>query len=210
MQTTDFVFKNTTASVYVAKLPDKIGLDVLYPQVRQDEITACTNERVKRQKYYAWKLLAYAVKQSFGWDINALSFSKGKNGKWTSPNFSFSLSHSKDVVVVAISGAPIGMDVEKIEPEKAEFLQKTLTEKEREEFALLVENNDRIDYLFERWTQKESCFKIVGSGAFRPAKIVIGGVVESKKVKMDGEEYMLSVAMESVARVQYFFDVGLG
>ena len=160
MQTMGVNTKNNTAFVYVAKLPDKIGLDVLYPQARQDEINTCASERVKRQKYYAWKLLAYALQDGFGVDINTLSFSKGKNGKWTSPSFSFSLSHSKDVVAVAISKNAIGVDVEKIVPEKAEFLEKTLTDDERKQWLSLESEPARIEYLFERWTKKESFFKI--------------------------------------------------
>lgn len=193
--------------VYWAKIPDEIGKEMLFPLERQNEVLACGNEKVRMQKYYAWKLLKYALRESFGYEMERLSFCKEKNGKWTSPSCYFSISHSHDAVAVAVGNAPIGVDLEKIASEKAEFLQKTLTEQERAEFALLFDENERVEYLFESWTKKESFFKRVGDGAFRPSKIAVDKGVVTKSVTIDGERYVLSLAAESVAAARYFFDV---
>ncbi len=196
------------ADVYVAKIPDETGKEMLFPMERQNEVLACGNEKVRRQKYYAWKLLEYALRETFGYEMKTLSFCKGRNGKWTSPSCYFSISHSNGVVAVAVASAPIGVDVEKIAPEKAEFLQKVLTEKEREKLALISCKEERAEYLFELWTKKESIFKKVGDGAFRPSKIVVTEhSVATKKFAVDGVEYMLSVAAENAAGARYFFDV---
>ena len=193
--------------VYLTKIPNGMGRDVLFPIERQNEVLACGNEKVRRQKYYAWELLKYALRESFGYEMERLSFCKGKNGKWTSPNCCFSITHSHDAVAVAVGNAPIGVDLEKIAPEKAKFLQTVLTEKERQEFALLFNENERVDYLFEIWTKKESIFKKTGDGVFRPSKIAVDKGVVTKSVTIDGEKYVLSVAAENVAAVRYFFDV---
>ena len=198
------------ADVYLAKIPSGIGQGVLLPIERQNEVLACKNERVKGQKYYAWKLLEHALRESFGYKIGDLEFCKGKNGKWTTPRCHFSISHSYNVVAVAVASGPIGVDVEKIAPEKAEFLQKTLTEQEREEFALIIEACDRAQYLFESWTKKESIFKKAGDGSFRPSKIAVDiGGLATKKLSIDGEEYVLSVAAENAIEARYFLDVDL-
>ncbi len=198
------------ADVYMAKIPDGMGQDVLFPIERQNEVLACGNEKVRRQKYYAWKLLEYALRESFGWEMEGLSLCKGKNGKWTSPRCYFSLSHSHNAVAVAVSEGPIGVDVEKIAPEKAEFLQKTLTEQERAEFSLVVGERNRLKYLFESWTKKESIFKKVGDGLFRPQKIAVDkGAVTKEKLSIDGEEYVLSVAADNAVDVRYFLGVEL-
>lgn len=193
--------------VYLTKIPDEIGKEMLFPIERQNEVLACGNEKVRRQKYYAWKLLKYALRESFGYEMERLSFCKEKNGKWTSPSCYFSISHSHDAVAVAVGNAPIGVDLEKIASEKAEFLQKTLTEQERAEFALIACEQDCVKYLFESWTKKESIFKKVGDGAFRPSKIAVDKGVVTKSVTIDGERYVLSLAAENVAAARYFFDV---
>ncbi len=203
--------QNGTVGVYLTKIPAEIGQGVLYPIERQNEVLACTNEKARRQKYYAWKLLDYALSESFGYKIGDLELCKGKNGKWTSPSCYFSLSHSHNAVAVAVSDRPIGVDVEKLAPKKAEFLQRVLTEQERAEFGLLVGEKSRLEYLFESWTKKESIFKKAGEGAFRPKKIAVDTIATaSKKIEIGGEEYILSVAAENAQAAQYFFDVDLG
>ena len=202
--------KTLFADVYWAKIPSEMGQNVLFPPERQKEIIACGNEKVRRQKYYAWKLLEYALRESLGCEIGDLEFFKGNNGKWTSSSCYFSLSHSHSAVAVAVSDYPIGVDVEKLVPEKAEFLQRVLTEQERAEFALLVGEKSRLEYLFESWTKKESVFKKAGDGSFRPTKIAVDkNFVTTKKVLIDGEEYALSMAAENVTGVRHFVGVEL-
>lgn len=198
------------ADVYVAKMPREIGAERILPTARADEIAECQSDKVQRQKYYAWRLLGYALQQTFGYAIETLDFCKGKNGKWTTPYCYFSLSHSENAVAVAVSDRAIGVDVERVNAEKAAFLQTVLTAQEREEIAVLTDETERVEYLFKRWTQKESFFKRAGDGAFRPSKIAVdGALVSTKKMVIDGEEYMLSVAVENVAAARYVLDVDL-
>ena len=197
------------ADVYVAELPDGEPVEPLFPAARQEEVLACKDERVRRQKYYAWKLLGYALQRSLGYKIEEMRFRKEKNGKWTTPSCAFSLSHSHGVAAVAVSDGEVGVDVEKIVPERADFLQKILTEQERAAFAAKGEE-DRVQTLFEIWTKKESIFKRAGDGFFRPQKIALeSACVQTEKLSLNGGEYALSVATESGVAVRYFFGVDL-
>lgn len=197
------------ADVYVAELPDEEPVAPLFPAARQEEVLDCKDDRVRRQKYYAWKLLGYALQRSLGYKIEEMTFCKEKNGKWTTPSCVFSLSHSHGVVAVAVSNGEVGVDVEKIVPKKADFLQRTLTEGERAAFAVKDER-EAAQTLFEIWTKKESIFKRAGYGFFRPHKIAVeSACVQTEKLSLDGGEYALSVATESGVAVRYFFDVDL-
>ncbi len=201
--------KTIFADVYVAKMPDEIGNDLLFPPERQNEVLACANDRVRRQKYYAWKLLGYALQYSCGLDMDVLTFDKEKSGKWTLPNCYFSLSHSHNAVAVAVANRPIGVDVELVSGRKKEILQKTLTAAERTEYETLP-SHTKIEYLIKTWTQKESFFKMTGDGVFRPSKIVVDkSVVLTQKIQISGEEYALSVAAKNVTDVRWFEQIDL-
>lgn len=198
------------ADVYVAKMPREIGAGRIFPTARAAEIAECQSDKVKRQKYYAWRLLGYALQQTFGYAIERIDMCKSKNGKWTTPHCYFSLSHSENAVAVAVSDRAIGVDVERVNAEKAAFLQTVLTAQEGEEIAVLTDETERVEYLFKRWTQKESFFKRTGDGAFRPSKIAVDGeLVTTKKLSIESEEYMLSVAVENAANTRYVLDVDL-
>ena len=195
--------------VYVANVPDEIGNDLLFPSERQNEVLACANDRARRQKYYVWKLLGYALQRSCGLEMDALAFHKEKSGKWTVPNCYFSLSHSYNAVAVAVSNRPIGVDLELISDRKEGILQKTLTAAERAEYETLPPNT-KLEYLIKTWTQKESFFKMTGDGLFRPQKIAVDkSLIATKKFQISGEEYVLSVAAENVTGVRRFEQIDL-
>ncbi len=189
--------------VYWAELPEKIpenGLETLFPASRADEIIACSNELVKRQKYYVWRLLEYAFMRTFGYKISTLELHKNEHGKWETPQCFFSLSHSGNALAVAVSRTPVGVDIEKINGQKTQFLEKILTEKEREQLCL---EENKTAFLVRRWSEKESIFKTLNEARFAPAKIQTGEhSVSSSTVEIAGEEYVLSVATEYLDKVR--------
>ena len=122
--------------VYYAKIPAQYGRDTLYPPARQWEIEACASEKVRKEKYYAWKLLERAVQDFLGASITDLRFTKSENGKWKSDRVEFSLSHSASAVAVALSNAPVGVDIQRVAPlKRTDFLRKVLTEEELAELT---------------------------------------------------------------------------
>ena len=87
--------KMPIANVYIAEIPNQSEWGEVYPPARQAEIDAVKNEKVKREKYYVWKLLEYALLHAFGKRIEEISFTKSVNGKWECDFCYFSLSHSE-------------------------------------------------------------------------------------------------------------------
>ena len=179
--------------VYVAKIPDKVVLKPLYPAERTQEIETCQNERVKKQKYCVWKLLAYALRQSYGIQLEDLSLKKEKNGKWTAEGYFFSLSHCDDVAVVAVSRKKVGVDVEKISDKMKKLQEKFLTEKE---LCVLASQENKGFYLAEKWTQKESIFKMLSRTVFSPKTIQTSEYNTHTAFLKEMGNYILSVAIE--------------
>lgn len=73
------------------------------------------------------------------------------------PDFHFSISHSKGLVVAAVSDKPIGADCERIDKIRPHALRRSFTAEEQ----LYAASPERF---YEVWTRKEAYFKFLGTG----------------------------------------------
>jgi 4'-phosphopantetheinyl transferase len=76
------------------------------------------------------------------------------------------VSHSGDVVLVAVSsGAPVGVDVERIDPRAARELEhaNVFAARETDELAQLPDAL-RVNAFFHIWTAREAIMKLAGAG----------------------------------------------
>ncbi len=181
--------------VYLGKIPENVRFSALYPAAREEEVAACKNERVRREKYCAWKLLGYAFQKSFGVDIRDLPFVKLPTGKWQTEGYSFSISHTDGLVVVGVAREPIGVDAEKFRPQLLRLGDKILTEGEKTEYAK-IPKAQKEGFLLRSWTVKESIFKAFGKGGFLPREIDCGAHAWAYGERaFQGEIYAIAVAM---------------
>lgn len=196
--------------VYVCAMPNESKLSSLYPAERNREVNSIKNENVKREKYYVWKLLEYALDRSLGIKLKKAGIKKSENGKWKSSECEFSLSHSSGVLAVAISRKPVGVDIEKISAPRSErFAERILTEKEFNNYSA-KEKSLSPEFLIEKWTQKESIFKSLDEKYFNPSKIETENAsVRTERLTVNGEEYMLSVASQTPNRLKLVKDIEL-
>ncbi len=103
----------------------------------------------KARSVGAAAVLRFAIEDSTEYNYDDLTFSVDEKGKpYVEGNmFYFSLSHSGDYAVCAISDSPIGIDIEKDIP---------LSKKIKKKFA-----ENTLD-----WTKKEAKGKLTGNGFF--------------------------------------------
>ena len=118
--------------LYYAEITDIDRSNMVYPKERMDEILECKNESVRREKYSAWKLLEYAVKDAFSLDFDNLQFTKLDSGQWVCDKCSFSISHSDGVAAVAVSDVSVGVDIEPVRAIDQRLASKVLTDSEYE------------------------------------------------------------------------------
>ena len=164
-------FEKIKTYIYYAKIPKKYTFEKVYPLLREKEILNTSNQKIKEQKYFVWKLLSVSLNHLFGMDIKQFNIRKKSSGKWVCKDIYFSLSHSKKVVAVAISCEPIGVDLQAIVGVKGGFENKTLTSKEKNEYSLL-EDEKKQEFLITKWAQKESVFKMQNKLVFKPSKTI--------------------------------------
>ena len=179
--------------VFTAKIPKYTG-ETLYPQARQEEISSVKNEKTRTEKYGVWKLLQYAVEKTLSRPFTEFVFTKNTNGKWLCKDFYFSLSHSKNAVAVAISSAPVGVDIQKDQPlQSLSIAKKMLTEEEYKTYQNLPKTQMNA-YLVGTWTKKEAAFKRSDENRFTPTKIQLSDTENCIKTKIEDEEYFLSTS----------------
>ncbi len=199
-----FVCNTPIAHVYIATIPENVQFGSIAPKQREEEINACAHERVKKEKYCAWKLLEYALKHSFQLSLSELEFQKTERGKWITPSCHFSITHCGGVVAVAVSTEKVGVDVEKYSDKLRSASRRFLTEKERL-FLQTLKESEQLDYLARKWTQKESIFKAFGEGSFAPSKIETDEYTTFTKTLENG--YVLTVASNDVEQIRWYQNV---
>lgn len=124
------------------------------------EIEQIGNEKVKKEKLYAFALLEKGL-SSLGLDVNALSPHKDIDGKWRFDGIEASLSHSGELCCCAIAPHSVGVDVEAVRPVKERLIDAVLTQDERERL-LQIHGEAKNGNFILMWTEKEAVFKSTG------------------------------------------------
>ncbi len=196
--------KKCFAYLYAAAFPFVAEDKMISFAPRAEEISACSNEFLRKQKFYVWKLLEFATVDALGLKLDLLNLKRDKNGKWHSDKCCFSLTHSKNVVAVALSDNPIGVDAERVDSQRfdAALENRIATQAEKTMFGDRFAHAERVCAL---WTRKESMFKREGEKVFRPcvADACFSGC-RSFFLKGLNDEFILSAAGGSMSQAILF------
>lgn len=120
-----------------------------------DELRAKRRGRSpQRGSAFGVSLLEYAVRDTWGMELPELSApGTGKPVFVNCPDKHFSVSHSKTHVLVALSDAPVGADLETRREISQQSMQMIMNGQEMQEFDF-----------FELWCLRESVYKLNGAG----------------------------------------------
>lgn len=115
----------------------------------------------------AWPLLKQAVHLCWGWEAlpPVERSSRGKPLFQGMPDRWFSLSHSGGMALCALSGQPVGVDVELVRPRRAKLLQWALSQDE------LAHCDGTWEDFYRAWTLKESWCKREDAPLYPPRKV---------------------------------------
>ncbi|MBR2466640.1 MAG: 4'-phosphopantetheinyl transferase superfamily protein [Clostridia bacterium] len=181
--------------VYIAALP-RGGADasLIEHEGRREELLLVKNERLFLEKFYSWRLLEKALGLRFAKTPSELGLAKNAIGAWTSPYAYVSISHSGGALAVAVSSAPVGVDVEKVgAPRSEKFAERMLNERE---LSLFCDTPDgmKSKMLMRLWTMKEALFKASGKERFVPRFTDTSSGASSRVVLLGEECFVVSYA----------------
>ncbi|MBQ3527316.1 MAG: 4'-phosphopantetheinyl transferase superfamily protein [Clostridia bacterium] len=160
--------KNLVYIADTAPLEDAELFEKLYQSVsseRRAKIDRLRNEREKRLSLGAYVLLKKALSDI---GIDSFSLEYGENGKpYLAGNTGvyFSLSHSFERVMCALSDCEIGCDVERVQKKSLAVADRFFAP---EEIALIKGAENETDMFSRIWTLKESFLKMTGKGMTIP------------------------------------------
>jgi phosphopantetheine--protein transferase-like protein len=120
------------------------------------------------------------------------------------PDLSFSVSHSRDVVLVAIAmGATVGVDVEVRRPRKYldRLARRILTDAEYGPWAAQA-GADQLESFLRHWTRREAYLKAIGLGLAGGMRDALSGAKDWTFTDIAGlEDAVGTVAVDRHARV---------
>lgn len=174
--------------VYLAG-PCETQTGEIYPEERKNYVFAAENGQVVKLRYSVWKLLERAVEDTYGRPMNSLKFTFEESGKWTCESFCFSLSHTRGMVVAAISNGGVGADVESISAFEKRMGRPSFARALRERLgAQGCADKD----LIKRWTQWESEIKLGGKNLSCGAEYLTFG------------DFLIAVCAERGEKAKFF------
>ncbi len=175
--------------IYFADITDKIESEydkIGFNKERLKYISEIKDSLRRLQSVAVWDLLIKALKKDFGCNNPEFIFD-GKKWSLINSTVKFSLSHSNNLVAVAISDeGNIGVDVEKID-------DKILKAKN------LLGEETSLKCLTKLWTEKEAEFKC---GKKENKKIYSTEISDKKN-----NEYILSVATDKINEIPLFIKI---
>lgn len=178
----------------ISKMSDE---DFLNAYIKSDESRKAKADKLrqkpaKKLSIAAGELVRNAIANEFNMANEDIRFRVGKNGKPYIEGISvhFSISHSKNIAVCAISDRPVGIDIE--------FIRDVNLNVAKRQFA-----PDELKYVFEKWdlskkrffeiwTRKEAYVKLIGRGiSYFPNFSVMGNNKIETHIR---NRYIVSIA----------------
>ena len=206
--------------LYVAdimNLPDPLTVPELLqklPMNRQQRIHNMKQEKSRKQSMGVGLLLEKVLAL---YHMENSQLSVGEHGKPMIDGLEFSLSHSGELVICAVSDKPVGCDVEKIRKAPECVAERFFSD--REQAYLSQFSGEEYDKAFFRlWTMKESYVKMTGEGMGVPMEqyeVVVddcarvirdGGVQECYVSEVEIPGYIISICAEESAHAELIWE----
>ncbi|MDO5449079.1 MAG: 4'-phosphopantetheinyl transferase superfamily protein [Clostridia bacterium] len=182
---------------------------------RREKIDRLRQEKDKRLSLGAECLLKIALQNE---GIESFEYQYGEHGKpYIDDEIEFSISHSGDFAICAISNKDVGCDIEQIGTADLKLAKRFFTQAE---YEMLSSSTEDIDTLFFRlWTMKESLIKLTGRGINQPlnsfevdvykGKTLYNGTIYHFKEYEIDKNYRCCVCSESACKpTQVNVDLG--
>lgn len=130
---------------------------------RLERIGRCKNEK-KRKELICTGVLLKRVLEHFGEKSSLIKESENGKPYLDGEKIFFNISHSKDYVLIAVSGSEVGIDIQKPAEGTENLVSKIFSDEERRSY-----NAGDFSFSF-LWALKESYMKLTGQGLSKDMK----------------------------------------
>jgi len=121
-----------------------------------DQVNKYKEEDQRRRSFFSWYLL-YLKLVERKINVSNLKVEFNENGKPLIEGINFNISHSYNLVAIAISSHEVGIDLELVEEKDNERIAKKIMNEE--EYQKYLKNKE---YFYKVWTKKEAYLKRKG------------------------------------------------
>ena len=155
---------------------------------KKDSVVKMQSEHKRKLRIAADMLCRKGISEFCGVPENEITIRLTSLGKPYAAGLpvNFSISHSGDYAVCAVSGNEIGIDIEKIRAVHPRAYEKFCTEKE----ARYIDSEE--NGFFKIWTLKEAYFKCIGTG-ITDFQSVDAFSNDFKKTKVENDNYIMHI-----------------
>lgn len=142
-------------------------------EVWMQQVSGRTPEEKKEQSRAGYWMLVDMVKTKYGHDLEketdpVMRAETGKPYLRLHPELFFNISHSGEWITCAMGNVPVGIDIQYHRKIKLEQTAKKICNPEEWElFQQADTEREKMDFLFQIWTKKESYLKYTGEGIRR-------------------------------------------
>ena len=95
--------------VYVARIPETVGAEGIYPEKRRAEIESIVSGELRNNARFLWQLLGVAAQHSFHVSLQEAGLKRRLGGKWVSDKFFFALRAQNGVAAAVVSNAAVSL-----------------------------------------------------------------------------------------------------
>lgn len=141
------------------------------PQALREKALRCRQPLGRNLSTAASLLLDHALFEDQGIRLSQVELETGPYGKpflAGREEVQFSLSHSGCFAVCALGGSPVGVDVERVNQQKRDYMEIAARFFHEGEYEQLGSSADPAVDFYRLWTLKESYIKFTGEGLHRP------------------------------------------
>ena len=171
----------------VSALPDPLADPAALngiPPWRQRYILRYRRAEDRRRSLGVWRLLErmLARRGLRAWDVTV-----DARGKPQCDGAFFSLSHAGSLALCAVSGAPVGCDIEQVQNAPLELAPRVFGPEERAWLSAAPNGEEAQRRFFTLWTLKESYLKMTGEGlALEPERLALCLREKAPRLRRDG------------------------
>lgn len=161
---------------------------------RKSAVLRLRSDKDKRRSVLGELLARKGISELYGIPEEEISFARTENGKPYTVNadIRFSISHSKDIVICALSEGEIGADAELVRDIDLRIAKFACTNADFEYLYEVEDENERNLRFFKIWTAKEAYVKYCGTGISYLKDINFKDIEKSCHFSRDGE-YMIAI-----------------